>query len=219
MTGLYLSGHPLSEYIEELEAVTTIDTSQILGIISDDENNMLENGFELDNKNVTMGGIMTTVRIKATKSNSIMAFVALEDMYGAIEVLVFPKVYEKYSKYVQEDSFVIIKGRLSVREDEAPKLLAEEIKPLNKWNTNGKDSASVKLYLKIEACKYKEIIGALKPILHSTKGTTPVYLCLEDEISKKRQVKIANKEMWVNINQDLLRKLHELLGKESVKVC
>lgn len=219
MTGMYLSGHPLSEYIDELEAITTIDTSQILGNVSAEEDAALEQGVHLDNKIVTMGGIMTTVRIKATKSNSIMAFVMIEDMYGSIEVLIFPKVYEKYSRLVQEDSFVTIKGRLSVREDEAPKLLAEEIKPLGKWNNNLKDESSLKLYLKIQSDRYREIIEALKPILNSTRGTTPVYLCLEDGISMKRQVKIASKEMWVEINQDLILRLKNLLGEESVKVC
>lgn len=212
MTGLYLSGHPLSEYSDELETDTNINTSEILDNIGGDQDTMAAGSVELDNKNVVMGGIITSVKIKSTRNNSIMAFITLEDMYGSIEVLVFPKVYEKYNKLVFEDSIVLIKGRLSVREEETPKLLAEDIRQLKKHDNS-------KLYLKVPSSRYGSIISDIKKILSSTKGQTPVYLCIEDEANNKRDVRVAGKDLWVEVNQELLKKLCDILGEESVKVC
>jgi DNA polymerase-3 subunit alpha len=183
MTGLYLSGHPLMEYRDELEAGTTINTSEIHDAVQNDEGGISESSIELDNRIVTMGGILASVRIKATKSNNIMAFAVLEDMFGSIEVLIFPKVYEKYNKLVQEDNLCLIRGRLSIREDEEPKLLAEEIKPLKKFEDSDSRELGKKLYLKIPMDRSGEMINAIKPILASKKGTTPVYLCIQDDKS------------------------------------
>jgi len=219
MTGLYLSGHPLSEYSHEIGRFTSINTSEIFGRVSQDEEDAHGGAFELDNRRVIMAGIITSVKIKSTRNNSIMAFITLEDLYGSIETLVFPKVYEKFNKLVHEDSFVIIKGRISAREDEEPKLLAEDIKPLKKLDNDKKEDVDKKLYLKIPRDRYEEIVTMLKPILSSTRGQTPVYLCLHGGGSDKKNVRVANKELWVEINQDLLMKLYELLGEDSVKVC
>lgn len=212
MTGLYLSGHPLLEYSSELEMGTSINTSEIFGNISEDQEAIVENEVELDNKPVIMGGIIASVKVKSTRNNSMMAFITLEDMYGSIEVLVFPKVYEKFNKLVLEDSLVLIKGRLSVREEETPKLLAQDIKPLKKTN-------NTKLYLKIQDSKYDEIIHAVKPILSGARGETPVLICLEDEGGSKKNVRVANKDLWVEISEELLDRLYDVLGEESVKVC
>lgn len=216
MTGLYLSGHPLSEFESELKMSTSINTSEIFGEMSEGEDEVAKVRTELDNKNVTMGGIIASVKIKATKSNSIMAFVTLEDMYGSIEVLVFPKIYQKYNKLMQEDSTVLIKGRISIREDESPKLLAEEIRPLNKLDRGKKQN---KLYLRIPSDKYSQMISALKPILSSARGTVPVYIYLDDGTGNKKDVMKADRELWVEINDNLLKRLQDLLGEESVKVC
>jgi DNA-directed DNA polymerase III (polc) len=215
MTGLYLSGHPLMDYQDILEARTSLNTSQLSANTAEGEE-ISQKDIELDNAIVTMGGILTSVRIKATKSNSIMAFAVLEDMYGSIEVLIFPKVYEKFNKLVQEDNMCLIKGRISIREEEAPKLLAEQITPLKK-DEDGEQGR--KLYLKVSRLKYKELITAVKPILSSTRGTTPVYICIQDDATGKRDVKVAGRDLWVDVNQELIGKLRSLLGEECVKVC
>lgn len=218
VTGMYLSGHPLSEYEDELGVYTTINTSEIFGNMGGEEENVAQHRSELDNRIVTMGGIIASVKIKATRSNSIMAFANLEDMYGSIEVLVFPKIYEKYNRLVQEDNMVLIKGRLSIREDEAPKLLAEDIRSLNNLS-NATPKNGRKLYLKIPSDKYNNMISALKPLLSSAKGETPVYICIDDRESGRKNMKMANRGLWVEINDDLISKLHKLLGEDSVKVC
>ncbi len=218
MTGLYLSGHPLSEYKDELDLYTTINTSEIMAStsnsvddVSDASDNSPINTLDLDNKTVTIGGIISSVKIKATKSNKIMAFITVEDMFGSIEVIVFPKVYERFNKLIQEDNICLIRGRISMREDEDAKILAEQIKPLKKMNGN-------KLYLKIQEKDYNEMLSKIKPILSYNKGQTPVYLCIEGE-NKEMNVEIASKDLWVYADKELILKLSNLLGEKCVKVC
>ena len=76
---------------------------------------------------VTVGGIVTAVKRKATKNNTMMAFVTLEDLYGSMELLVFPKIYSEYTGLLTEDSVIVVKGRLSLREDDTPKILPDSI--------------------------------------------------------------------------------------------
>lgn len=212
MIGLYLSGHPLTEYADELNMITTMTTS---GIVENTGEDMLEVGegkMELDGKYVTMGGIISSVRIKATRNNSIMAFAVLEDMYGSVEMLIFPKILERYSKLIHEDDLVVIRGRLSIREDETPKLLVENVNSLKKFK-------DCKLYLKIPSIKYNDLISRIKPVLLSSKGTTPVYLCVDYGVNNKRNIEVANKSLWVSPNKELIDKLNDILGNESVKIC
>ena len=212
MIGLYLSGHPLTEYADELNMITTMTTS---GIVENTGEDMLEVGegkMELDGKYVTMGGIISSVRIKATHNNSIMAFAVLEDMYGSVEMLIFPKILERYSKLIHEDDLVVIRGRLSIREDETPKLLVENVNSLKKFK-------DCKLYLKIPSIKYNDLISRIKPVLLSSKGTTPVYLCVDYGVNNKRNIEVANKSLWVSPNKELIDKLNDILGNESVKIC
>jgi DNA polymerase-3 subunit alpha len=83
-----------------------------------------------DQRSVSMGGLITEIRMKATKNGSMMAFVQLEDLYGVTEVLVFPKVYEAVGGDLHPESAVLMAGKLSVREEEAPKLLLDRVVPL-----------------------------------------------------------------------------------------
>lgn len=216
MTGLYLSGHPLMEYRDILDAKTSLNTSELTDVYNEEDGTVSQKGMELDNKRVTMGGILAQVKIKATKSNSIMAFANLEDLYGSIEVLIFPKVYEKYNKLVQEDGLCLIRGRISIREEEAPKLLTEQITPLKKGDST---EHIRKLYLKVERSKYSKVIKSVKSILARTRGQTPVYICILDENTGKKNVRVAGRGLWVEVSDELLKNLYSLLGKDSVKVC
>ena len=83
-----------------------------------------------DQKTVRMGGIIAEKKMKAARSGNMMAFVQLEDMYGVTEVLVFPKVYERVSHLLNQDAPVVMTGKLSIREEEAPKLLLDRVAPL-----------------------------------------------------------------------------------------
>ena len=125
VTGVYISGHPLDEYAAELAKLEV--NSQFLRSQKEDSP---DGGMSLDQATVAMGGLIAEKRMKATKSGNMMAFVQLEDMYGITEVLVFPKVYDRVSALLNQDSAVVLTGKLSVREDEDIKLLLDSAQPL-----------------------------------------------------------------------------------------
>jgi DNA polymerase-3 subunit alpha len=110
-----------------------------------------------------------------------MAFITLEDLYGVIEIIVFPAVYDKFNKYIIEDSVVVVKGRISLSEEEDPKIICESVKPLQRFNKD-------KLYIKIPNINNKDIFSEIKPILMKYKGETPVYIYME----KKNKTIMAN---------------------------
>ena len=124
VTGVYISGHPLDEYAEQMAKLKV--NAQFLQELSEAP----DGGMSWDQKPVRMGGLIAEKRMKATKSGGMMAFVQLEDMVGTTEVLVFPKVYERSGALLQPDAAVVMSGRLSVREEETPKLLLERVAPL-----------------------------------------------------------------------------------------
>lgn len=125
MTGVYISGHPLDEYKQELARATC--DSQYLQSLAEEAP---DGGLSMDGKYVFMGGLIAEKRMKATRNGGMMAFVQLEDLYGVTEVLVFPRVYEQYGPMLEADALVLLRGRLSIREEDAPKLLLESVQPL-----------------------------------------------------------------------------------------
>ena len=125
-TGVYISGHPLDGYAEQLNQLQ-VNARFLESLVEDSP----DRGMSWDQKFVRMGGLIAEKKLKSTRSGGMMAFVQLEDMYGVTEVLVFPKVYERVSGQLETDAAVAMSGRLSVREDEAPKLLLDRVAPLS----------------------------------------------------------------------------------------
>ncbi len=123
MLGIYISGHPLEKIREQIIASTNMSSLKIHEI---DEQEQKENG--IDGKEVRIAGIIQSVKKKYTKNNKIMAFVTIEDLYGTIEIIVFEPTYLKAQDILVEENIVLIDGRLSVKEDEATKIVAREIK-------------------------------------------------------------------------------------------
>lgn len=207
MLGLYISGHPLDEYEDELNTMTNTRISDIV-TVGDEESG--ENHYAIeDGTRVIIGGIVSNISIKATRSNEIMAFINVEDLFASIEVLIFPKTYQKCSKFVQEDSIVRIKGRVSVREDEQPKIIAEEIEPLKKRDLDLK-----KLYLRMDDNTWESQINELKEVFARYRGQSPVYVVLK----QARKKLMAPRDIWVKLNPDLISELSNRLGEDNVKV-
>ena len=208
MTGLYLSGHPLDEYKEALN----IQTNTKISDITTDEL-LEEQSYDAplkvkDGDNVIIGGIITGVNKKITKSNAMMAFITVEDLYGSIEVIVFPKTFEKYKSLINEDNIVVINGRVSIREEEQPKVLCESIKNLAKISTQ-------KIYILTEnTSAAKDAADDLKSQMPKFSGNIPVYICTKKERSKF----MLNRDLWVNGNQSILSYLKEKFGDRNVKM-
>lgn len=207
MTGLYLSGHPLEEYEESLKSKTSVKISDIL------TNELLEEGFVQEAKvkdgdMVIVGGIITDVVKKFTKNNDMMAFIRLEDLYGGIEVVVFPKTFQKFKNLITEDGLILIKGRVSLREEEQPKILCESIDSLIK-------SDSENLYVLIEDEKIlKEMLDEIKALFVNFKGSIPVYLCTRKERKKFR----LDSDFWISCDTELMSNLRAKFGEENVKI-
>ena len=128
IAGVYITGHPLDDYRDVLGKLP-FSTADLDGL-----EERADRGLSLDGQIVDMGGILTEVKGKATKKGAYMGFITLEDLTGQIECLVFPKVYERYQGMMAVDDLVVLHGRLSIREEEAPKLLVEKLIPLEAWH-------------------------------------------------------------------------------------
>ena len=135
MLGIYISGHPLEKLREQIETQTNINSLEMKKI--DEQNSNSEFDTEninqeklkyTDGQHVKYAGIITSVKKKYTKNNKIMAFVTIEDLYGQAEVIVFENAYIKAGNNLVEENIVLVDGRLSIREDDETKIVANEIK-------------------------------------------------------------------------------------------
>lgn len=208
MTGLYLSGHPLDEYEDTLNQMTNTRISEIVTSETLEEEVVQEALRIRDGDRVIIGGLIAEVNKKVTRNNDMMAFIRLEDMYGGIEVVVFPKVFKSYKNLLEEDSVVILSGRVSIREEEQPKLLCESIQPLIKLSNE-------KVYVLIEnETLRKEALEKMKTALLKHKGNQPVYICTKKERQKFR----LDRDLWVKVDEDILDFLKKEFGDQNVLV-
>ena len=193
--GFYISDHPLSDASDKLKKIVNFRTNY--------KDEMLDNQIQsLDNKYVTMAGIITGKSEIMTKKRSLMAFANIEDLYGSIEVIVFPETYKEYRTLIEDDNVVLVKGKLQVDDDEI-KLLSQEFIDIEKIETKT-------LYLKIPYNRYNELRG----VLSTNKGDTPVIIYFED---KNKSVRLDQK-LWFNLSDDSLNILENYFGKENVKL-
>ena len=210
-TGVYISGHPLDEYAEEMGRLE-VNSRYLSELIERDDH-----GMSCDQKSVCMGGLIAEKKMKAAKSGNMMAFVQLEDLYGVTEVLVFPKVYERVSAQLELNAAVLMRGKLSVREDEEPKLLLDRVEKLRgavprpepSPRARGGDGGR-KLYLKIAPAQR----GAVLDVLAETPGRIPVVLVEVTPEGAKHAVQ-APREYWVDEGYDF-GALANLIGPDSI---
>ncbi len=139
-TGLYMSGHPMAEHRRLSQSLGSAKVSDILESSLADPSSPYHDGDK-----IRLLCIMTTVRKKITKNNTTMAFLSVEDTYGGIEVMVFPKRYDKYGPYLIEDEIVLITAKVSLSDDEVPKLLLEECVPMSEIPDDAKLLETYKL--------------------------------------------------------------------------
>lgn len=198
VAGVYISGHPLQKYEEKWRKnVTAVSTDFAL----DEENG----GTKVrDGSRVTIGGMITDKTVRYTKTNQIMAILTVEDLLGSVEVLVFPKSYEQYGKILDEDAKVFISGRVSEEEERDSKLICERVilfsdTPRQIWmQFEDRDDFSAK-------------ISRIRAVTEGRKGHDQIVFYLKRE----RQVR---KDGFVCADDEILRSLAEIAGKENVKV-
>ena len=199
--GIYVSGHPMEEYVELWRKHTTAKTSDFM---LDEENGSCH---LLDGTSVTIGGMITDKKIKYTKNDKIMAFLTVEDVAGSVEVIVFPRDYEKNADKLIEDEKVFIKGRVSAEEDKDAKLICEQI--------TGFAEVPKTLWLKFpNLAEYTAKELQTSAILKDSEGKDQIVIYLSDT----RQMKKLPPNRNVNADQALVEALAKLLGEENVKV-
>ena len=203
VTGVYLSGHPLEKYRSALRSLPD-DTASVMELASD------ENSMSADGKRIRMGGLITQADVKVTRKGDPMAYLTLEDLTGQIECLAFPRVYRTYQSLLQIDRPVILSGRLSIREDEAPRLVVDAAEPLLKKEETVPQTARHKLYIRVREPQRKEA----EAMLMDYPGRIPVYLY--DPDTKKTY--LAPDTMRVSGHPDQLLALETLLGTDNVKM-
>ena len=207
MTGLYLSGHPLDEYEKTLKLQTDTKISDIV-IQETLEESFMEESRVRDGDKVIVGGILSEVSRKITKNNDMMAFARLEDLYGGIEAIIFSKNFQKFKSLIYDDSLILVKGRISIREEEQPKLICEIIESLIRIDTE-------KLYILIkEQQDIKDTLKEVKPLLIDFSGNIPVYLCTQKERRKFR----LDRDFWVKSDPALMGILKKRFGDNNVKI-
>ena len=237
IAGVYITGHPLDDYRDVLGKLP-FSTADLDGLEEREDR-----GLSLDGQIVDMGGILTEVKGKATKKGAYMGFITLEDLTGQIECLVFPKVYERYQGMMAVDDLVVLHGRLSIREEEAPKLLVEKLIPLEAWHPEesapaapmGQSAArpvpppkrhtseapkltdaqaAAKAPRKLYLRLNRPQMDAAASTLSLYPGSVPVYLHLPAE----KMTLLAPKTGWCDASDGCLNRLNALLGAENVKL-
>lgn len=195
--GLYLSGHPMDEYRKGLQGSGAVP---ILRIMQSFEAN---DGFFRDEQTVTIAGIIEAVRTKTTRSNSMMAYIMLEDDTAAMELLVFANVIERAGNTLRENTAVIVNGRLSVRDEKVPQLIVNDLRPIA--GAIGKELQTLYLRLPGEGSTEDRKTRA---ILNMFPGTLQTVLYYADSGKRRRAV--------CTLRGDMERELRELLGEDSV---
>ena len=164
--GMYISGHPLDPYREIIEKSTNINTNQIFEKYRE---NLLKYS------KVKVGGILKSKKTMITKNNKMMAFAALEDLFGTIELVIFPNVFSKYKDLIDDENVVFVEGHFQESEVEEPKILVDSISKIKMPTKN-------KLYISIDSMK-NPIVGDMKNVLKEYEGNTPVIF-FEEETRK-----------------------------------
>ncbi len=210
ITGLYLSGHPLDAYGAEIRRAGSVGIGAIVSDFAD------ENGPSTfkDEQRVTLCGLLTAVRTKTTRNNSMMAYATLEDRTGSMELLIFASVLTRSGSYVKPDLAVVVKGKISARDDREPQILVDEIRPLldftpHEGPQSGEDAEQTTLYVKLSSMDVP-FGDRLLPLLRFFPGKTPVVVALED----------TGKRLGAFTNPDvrLVTQLKEWFGEDRVKL-
>ena len=202
MLGLYITGHPLESLRNEIENQTNINTLKM----AEAKEEELETGKIIykDGQNVKFAGIISSIKKKYTKSNKLMAFVTIEDLYGSCEIIVFENCYMNCADVLIEDNIVLVEGRLSIREDEETKIVASKI---------------TKFGAKSSHCLCINITSLSEQQKEKLRGAIKFFAGDRNNIA----VKIINGEKSVMsggifVNEEIINEFKQIAGYDNVKV-
>ncbi len=191
MTGFFVTGHPLDEYREQLRGMVPISA--------------LTSTECTDAQTVQIAGIVMAAKRIPTKNGETMCFVTLEDFTGSVEVIVFPRTFERAGPLLTPDRPVVVSGRVSIT-DEKVKVIAESVKLLGQQRAK-----EVRVRIRKEQ-ETPEVFERLKEVFAACRGETTVFLQLLDQ---RRLIK-TDKNYWINPSPMTVKKIEDILGPGSV---
>ncbi len=212
MTGLYLSGHPMDGYRETARRLGATPIGSILADFSG------EDGPERfsDGQAITVAGIMGSYKTRATKNNSMMAYVNLEDDSGTMELIMFQRALDTGRQYLKENNAIVVRGRISVRDEKEPQIMVDTIRPLTDLGAAQPDAdthralpAKQKLYVRLSSTDAKHL-RKIELLLEMFPGDEQMVLFFADSGKRLGATCVIHKA--------LLRELREMLGEENVVV-
>ena len=198
--GFYISGHPLEEYEEQWKRGISHVTTDFLP----PEEGELPKVH--DGERATVGGMITAKTMKATKTNKMMAFITIEDLVGTVEVIVFPRDYEKIGKMLNVDDKVFVSGRISAEEDRASKMILESIRPFSE----PKKELWIQ-FTDVEEFKRRE--PELLSTIMDSEGSDSVIIY----VKKEKMKKVLPASQNIKITDELLGQLYQMFGEKNVK--
>lgn len=199
--GVYITGHPLQEYEERWKKnITAVSTDFLFD--EEEKKTRVEDGSQ-----VVIGGMIVGKTIKYTKNNKVMAFLTIEDLVGTVEVIVFPKDYERYQNLMESDAKIFIKGRINAEDEKDGKLICEQIFRF--------DDATREIWLQFQTIQnYEEKQEELFKLLAESDGEEEVVIYIADE----KVVKRLPKSRTISFDHETASKLYKFLGESNVKV-
>jgi len=211
-TGLYLSGHPMDEYRALAKKQGAVRIGDILTGVSGEGG---EKRFQ-DEQYVTIAGVVSAYKTKTTRNNTLMAYITLGDDSGDIELLVFARALDRDGAYIAENNPVVVRGKISIRDDKDPQILADSIRPISdleggslpEMETPSRGGAKQKkLYVRLQNAD-DPAYAKIKLILNMFPGEEQMVLYLKDE-DKRLSTRCI-------IHPALVTELGEMLGTENV---
>lgn len=164
--GVYVSGHPLDSYSNILKSIANISTSEL--------NENYRTGKYSKDVKVKIGGIIKTKKTMITKNKKMMAFATFEDLYGSLELIIFPNVFAKYQEIIDSGKVVLINGTAQGSEVDETKIIVDSIREI-------RETSDKRVFIKISSIKNNNIVNGIKSILRDYRGNTPVVLFSEDD--------------------------------------
>ena len=207
-TGLYLSGHPMDGYRDAVRRIGAVPLGTLLGDLASDDG---EHRFA-DNQLVTVAGVVASSKTRTTRNNTLMSYIQLEDDTGSMELMAFQRALDSGGAYIKDNAALVIKGRVSIRDEKEPQIVVESIRPLSDMNAPGSSApppAEKKLWVKLGS-ETDPILDRIKLILTMFPGTQQMIIYCDRE--KKR---IGTRCL---IHEGLVAELQELLGEKNVVI-
>ncbi|MBS7527047.1 DNA polymerase III subunit alpha [Fusibacter paucivorans] len=222
MLGIYLTGHPLDPYKARLKHISTLNMSELQETVEDQLSPLVKDGDM-----ISLGGLVVSKLEKITRNGQNMAFITVEDLYDQIEVIIFPKVYQQCEALIQKDSFVAVRGRLNLKEDEPPKLIADRVVAIDDSAFSGirlkgtirKETLYIR-FSRFDQRMIREVEAIVDNARVTEQNNNPaanrttadvVYYIEPKKLKKKAKGQIV-------VSQKLVESIERIVGTENIKL-